>query len=222
MRALIDGIHRFQAGVFGPQRELFQRLSKGQHPDALFITCSDSRVEPNLITQTKPGDLFISRNAGNIVPPWGVASGEACTIEYAIEALGINDIIVCGHTHCGAVAGIVDPKKVEGLPAVAHWLGHAEATRRVLRDSYKDLSAEELLSTAVKEHVLVQIENLRTHPAVMSKLMRGKLTLHAWVYDIEKGEVLAFDPAKGQFVPVGEAGHGTSEPAERLKNRHVF
>lgn len=222
MRALIDGIHRFQSGVFGPQRDLFQRLAKGQDPDALFITCSDSRVEPNLITQTKPGDLFISRNAGNIVPPWGVPSGEACTIEYAVEALGINDIIICGHTHCGAVAAIVDPHKVAALPAVAQWLGHAEATRRVLRDSYQGIAKEELMETAVEENVLVQIENLRTHPAVMSKLMRGELTLHAWVYDIEHGEVHAFDPAKGQFVPVREAGHGASEPAERLKNRRVF
>ena len=222
MRALIDGIHRFQSGVFGPQKELFSRLAKGQDPDALFITCSDSRVEPNLITQTKPGDLFISRNAGNIVPPWGAASGEACTIEYAIEALGINDIIVCGHTHCGAIAGILDPRKIEGLPAVSQWLGHAEATRRVLRDSYKDVPPTELMEAAVEEHVLVQIENLRTHPAVMSKLMRGELTLHAWVYDIEHGEVHAFDPTKGQFVPVREAGQGTSEPAERLKTRRVF
>jgi carbonic anhydrase len=222
MRALIDGIHRFQSGVFGAQKELFSRLAKGQDPDALFITCSDSRIEPSLMTQTKPGDLFILRNAGNLVPPWGVPSGEAGTIEYAIESLGINDIIICGHTHCGAVAAIVDPKSMDGLPAVQQWLSHAEATRRVLRDSYQGVSAEELVKTATQENVLVQIENLRTHPAVMSKLMRGELTLHAWVYDIELGEVYAFDPDKGQFVPVREAGHGAAEPAERLKNRRVF
>jgi carbonic anhydrase len=222
VKQLIDGIHRFQSGVFGPQKELFSRLAKGQEPDALFITCSDSRVEPNLMTQTKPGELFIARNAGNLVPSWGVPSGEACTIEYALEALGIKDIIVCGHTHCGAMAAVCHPEKVAELPAVASWLQHAEATRRVLKQNYKGLSDDDLLETAVEENVLVQIENLRTHPAVMSRLMRGQLTLHAWVYDIEHGDVHAFDPEKGQFVPVREAGHGTSEPAERLKNRNVF
>lgn len=221
MRQLIEGIHRFQSGVFGPQRDLFSRLVAGQNPDALFITCSDSRIQPNLMTQTQPGELFIHRNAGNIVPPWGTPSSEAATIEYAIDVLGIKDIIICGHTHCGAMAAIVEPSQADKLPAVRSWLHHAEATRRVLHDSYGDLSGPELLDTAVKENVLVQIENLRTHPSVMSRLMRGELTLHAWIYDIEHGEVRAFDPDKGQFVPVEQAGHGRSEPAERLK-RNVF
>jgi carbonic anhydrase len=222
MRQLIEGIHRFQSGVFGQQRDLFQRLVKGQSPDALFITCSDSRIEPNLMTQTAPGDLFILRNAGNLVPPWGTMGGEAATIEYAVEALGIKDIIVCGHTHCGAMGAVIEPKKAAGLPAVSAWLTHAEATRRVLRDSYADLTGMELLEAAVEENVLVQIENLRTHPAVMSRLMRGELTLHAWVYDLELGAVHAFDPERGQFVPVAEAGSGRSEPAERLRSRKVF
>ena len=222
MRKLIDGIHGFQAGVFGPQRELFARLAQGQEPDALFITCSDSRVTPNLMTQTQPGELFIARNAGNIVPPWGVASGEACTIEYALEVLAIKDIIVCGHTHCGAMKAVLDPASLDELPGVKAWLAHAEATRRVLKQNYADVPKDELLEIAVEENVLVQIENLRTHPAVMSRLMRGEVTLHAWVYDIEEGGVHAFDPDKGQFVPVREAGHGVSEPAERLKHRRVF
>jgi carbonic anhydrase len=222
MRQLIDGIHRFQSGVFGPQRELFSRLVEGQEPDALFITCSDSRIDANLITQTKPGDLFILRNAGNLVPPWGTPGGEAATIEYALDALGIKDIIVCGHTHCGAMGAVCDPSKTDELPAVREWLKHADATRRVLKDSYRHLEGEELLETAAEENVLVQIENLRTHPAVMSRLMRGELTLHAWVYDLEAGAVHAFDPERGQFVPVAEAGHGTPEPAERLKSKKVF
>ena len=204
MRQLIDGIHRFQSGVFGPQRDLFQRLAQKQEPDALFITCSDSRVEPNLMTQTKPGDLFILRNAGNLVPAWGTYGGEAATIEYAIEALGIEDIIVCGHTHCGAMAALMHPEKVAPLPAVARWLDHAEGTRRVIRENY---GAEAALETIVEENVLAQIENLRTHPAVMSRLSKGKLTLHAWVYDIEDGNVYAFDPSTGQFTSVEQAGH---------------
>ena len=119
MRNLVEGIHRFQAGVFGPQRDLFRRLVDKQAPDSLFITCSDSRIVPNLITQTQPGELFILRNAGNIIPPWGVPSGESAAIEYGVEALGISDIIVCGHTHCGAMKAVIDPSEVKDMPAVA-------------------------------------------------------------------------------------------------------
>ncbi|MCA9588880.1 MAG: carbonic anhydrase, partial [Myxococcales bacterium] len=214
-------IHQFQSGVFGPQRELFARLAEGQSPDALMITCSDSRIDANLITQTKPGELFILRNAGNIVPAWGSNGGEAATVEYALEVLGIKDIIVCGHTHCGAVGAMVAPESVTALPAVRAWLDHAEATRRIMRDSYGALEGQALVDTAVEENVLAQIENLRTHPAVMSRLMRGQLTLHAWVYDIEDGSVHAFSPDVGQFVPVAEAGHGEPEPAERLRRHKV-
>jgi carbonic anhydrase len=198
---------------------LFERLVAGQSPEALFITCSDSRVEPNLITQTKPGELFILRNAGNIVPAWGAHNGaEAATIEYAIEALGIRDIIVCGHTHCGAMKAVLgDPADLAELPAVASWLKNAEATRRVMRAHYQDVSDQDvLLETCVEENVLAQIDNLRTHPAVFAALSRGKLELHAWVYSLESGCVESFDPECGQFVPVGEAGHGTPEPRELI------
>jgi carbonic anhydrase len=216
LKNLIDGIHRFQSGVFGPQRDLFQRLVEGQDPDALFITCSDSRIEPNLITQTKPGELFIIRNAGNIVPPWGVPSGEGATIEYAVDALGIHDIIVCGHTHCGAMKAVVTPGGAEGLPAVQHWLTHCEGTRRLLKASYPNLEGDDLVETAAEENVLVQIEHLRTHPAVLAGLARGAITLHAWIYDIEDGHVHAFDPEKGQYVPVAEAGQGSAKDRGRL------
>ena len=218
MQKLIDGIHRFQAGVFGPQRELFDRLVSGQSPDALFITCSDSRVAPNLITQTKPGDIFVLRNAGNLVPAWGALhGGEAATIEYAVEALGVRDIIVCGHSHCGAMKALIgDPKALEGVPAVAAWLGHAEATRRVMKSHYASLEGDLRLDACVKENVLAQIENLRTHPAVFAALTRGVLKLHAWVYDLATGGVKSFDPQSGQFAPLTEAGHGLPESPDRL------
>ena len=219
MKHLIDGIHRFQSGVFGPQRELFTRLVDGQEPDALFITCSDSRIAPNLITQTQPGDLFIIRNAGNIVPSWGVPSGEAATIEYAVEALGVRDIILCGHTHCGAMKAVVHPETARGLPAVEQWLHHCEGTRRLLKGAYAHVTGDDLIETAVEENVLVQIEHLRTHPSVLAGLAAGKLTLHAWVYDIENGQVHAFDPEKGQYVPVAEAGHGAQQDRGRLGAR---
>ena len=126
MDELIGGIQEYQSEVFREQQELFERLKGGQHPDALFITCSDSRVNPNLITQTVPGQLFIMRNAGNIIPPHGAANGgEGATVEYAVMALGIRDIIVCGHSHCGAVTGLVRPELLENMPTTARWLRSA-------------------------------------------------------------------------------------------------
>src|SRR5688500_10819560 len=167
MQKLIEGFHHFQASIFSSQRELFERLARGQTPEALFITCSDSRINPNLITQTGPGDLFILRNAGNIIPPYGAANGgEGATIEYAVGALGVKDIIVCGHSHCGARAGLLHPESLTELPLVRHWLTHAEATRRIVKENYGHLSGPALLTATVEENVLVQLENLRTQPAV--------------------------------------------------------
>ena len=205
MQKLLTGIHAFQANLFSRQREFFERLADGQSPESLFITCSDSRINPNLITQTEPGDLFILRNAGNIVPPYGAANGgEGATIEFAVSHLGVRDLIICGHSHCGAVKGLLNPSSVEDMPAVASWLKHAEATRRIISENYADREGPQLLTTAIEENVLVQLENLRTHPAVAAKLAAGKLKLHGWVYKIETGEVFAFDPEQGQFLPIAD------------------
>ncbi|MDP3542376.1 MAG: carbonic anhydrase [Elusimicrobiota bacterium] len=211
MQKLIEGIHQFQSHHFATQRELFERLADGQHPEALFITCSDSRINPNLITQTEPGDLFILRNAGNIIPPHGAANGgEGATIEFAVAGLGVQDIVVCGHSHCGALKGLLKPESLQDMPAVASWLSHAEATRRIMREKYADRTGAAQLTTAIEENVLVQLENLRTHPAVASKLSCGKMKLHAWVYKIETGQVFAYDSEHGQFVPLAE---GSAVPA---------
>lgn len=219
MQKLVAGIHRFQAGVFGAQKDLFARLSQGQEPDALFITCSDSRISPTLITQTVPGDLFILRNAGNIVPPYGlIQGGEAATIEYAIEALAVKDIIICGHTHCGAMKALLDPASLNNLPATRGWLTYAEATRRVMQTHYEGMAEDDKLGVCVEENVLVQIENLRTHPSVLAAMTRGVLRIHAWIYQIESGNVVAFDSDAGQYLPVAEAGHGVAERADRLSS----
>jgi carbonic anhydrase len=216
MQKLVQGIHHFQANIFRSQRELFERLTYGQQPDALFITCSDSRINPNLITQTDPGDLFILRNAGNLVPAYGAANGgEGATIEFAITALGIKDIIICGHSHCGAMKALLQPDLVRNMPAMAAWLAHAEATRRIMREKYADLSDGALLTATVEENVLVQLENLRTHPAVAVGLARGDLKLHGWVYKLETGAVFAYDLGRGQFVPVTEAPTAPVPPAAR-------
>jgi carbonic anhydrase len=203
MRKLLKGLHRFQTEVFQGERDLFERLARGQNPETLFITCSDSRINPNLLTQTEPGELFILRNAGNLVPPYGATNGgEGATIEYAVAALGVKDIIVCGHSHCGAMTGLLHPEDLAGMPAVAAWLKQAEATRRIMGENYADTPEDEKLTATVKENVLVQLENLRTHPAVASALQRGDLHLHGWVYEIETGRVYGYDPANGLFQPV--------------------
>lgn len=205
MQKLIQGIHRFREEDFRPLQGLFEQLSKGQTPETLFITCSDSRIDPNLLTHSQPGDLFILRNAGNIVPPHGAGNGgEAATIEFAVAALGIKDIIICGHSHCGAMKGLLEPASVASLPTLSAWLSHAETTRRIVRDNYGHLEGDRLVTATVEENVLVQLENLRTLPAVASRLVRGDLHLHGWVYKIETGEVFGYDGTSGQFVPVAQ------------------
>lgn len=223
MQKLIHGIHQFQNADFVPLQGLFEKLAKGQNPETLFITCSDSRIDPNLLTRSRPGDLFILRNAGNIVPPHGAAhGGEAATIELAVAALGVRDIILCGHSHCGAMQAVLEPERVAALPAVSSWLSHADTTRRIVRDNYGHLDDERLLTATVEENVLVQLEHLRTIPAVASRLVRGDLHLHGWVYKIETGEVFAYDLASGQFVPVAEYRYPDSEAPVRRRTTAVI
>lgn len=201
MQKLVSGVHKFQSEIFGPKKALFKSLSEGQSPEALFIACSDSRIAPNLLTQTNPGDLFILRNAGNLVPPYGDGkSAEAATIEFAVAGLGVKHIILCGHTRCGAMKGLLHPESLEGMPAVRAWLTHAEATRRVMQENYSHLEGEALLTATIEENILAQIENLRTHPSVRARLSKGTLALYAWVYKIETGEVFQFEHERGQFA----------------------
>ncbi len=204
MQRLVDGVQKFQSHVFSAQRHLFEKLAEGQNPLALFITCSDSRINPNLITQTDPGELFILRNAGNIVPPYGASrGGEEGSIEYAVSVLGVEDIIVCGHSHCGAMSALLNPEMAAPYPAIRNWLDHAEGTRRIIEENYKHLDGEFARQTAAVEvNVLVQLDNLRTHPAVAAALAREQLNLHAWVYEFETGKVFAFDSPAGQFMPI--------------------
>jgi carbonic anhydrase len=209
MQKLVEGVHTFQQKIFRSYQEFFTRLANGQSPEALFITCSDSRIDPNLLTQTRPGDLFIVRNAGNIVPAFGaVYCGEAATIEYALTILGVRDIVVCGHSDCGAMKALVDPNSCAELPALMKWLEHAEATRRILSFKYPDLDGLERLETAIQENVLVQLEHVRTHPAVAAALARRTVHLHGWIYRIDTGEVFAYDPGTEQFEPIAGAPQG--------------
>lgn len=201
MQKLVEGLHKFKSEIFNTNEALFKPLLDGQQPEVLFITCSDSRVAPNLITQTDPGDLFIMRNAGNIVPSYGVVmGGEAATIEFAVLGLGVKHIIICGHTMCGAMKGLLNPKMLEDAPAMRTWLSHAESTRRTVEENYAHIEGAARLTVTVEENVLTQIEQLRTHPAVRSRIARRELSLHGWVYKLETGEVFQYNAEEGQFV----------------------
>lgn len=221
MDAILQGLHHFRRGVFEHQKELFTQLVKGQNPLVLFISCSDSRVMPALMTQSGPGELFELRNAGNLVPPHGASNGgEAATIEFAVKGLGVRDIVVCGHTHCGAMKGLLDPSTTASMPLVRSWLGHAETTRRIMEENYPHLTPEHRLNVAVQENVLVQIEHLQTHPCVAVKLQRGELALHAWVYKLETGDVFSYDQNEGHFKPlVGVTPMGSNPSANGAAQR---
>jgi carbonic anhydrase len=201
MRQLLQGIREFQSTYFSENRHLFEQLAHGQTPKVLLITCSDSRIDPNLITQTDPGDLFVIRNAGNIIPPFGAANGgEGAAIEYAVTALDVQQIIICGHSHCGAMKGLFKIRELQSkMPLVCEWLNHAAGTLKLMQDNYSHLEGEELLEATIAENVLTQIENLKTYPVIRSGLHGGTIAIYAWVYQIETGEVLAYNPDTHSF-----------------------
>lgn len=203
MYELAAGVRRFQDAVFPTKRAFFEQLASGQSPQALMITCSDSRIVPSLITQCEPGDLFLVRNVGNIVPPYN-ANGECATaaaIEFALTVLEVPSIIICGHSDCGAMKAVAHDKVPEGLPNLGRWLGYASTPKRIVAEVYRDLTPEQKLNVCIQENVLAQLDNLKTHPVVASRLCQGQVTLYGWVYKIETGDVFAYDSQQGQFLP---------------------
>lgn len=200
MRKLIEGVQRFLTTVHAKDREVFERLASGQDPETMIVACADSRVVPHLITQAKPGDIFVHRNAGNIVPPsHAAACSEAASIEFGVQHLRVRHIIVLGHTDCGAMRAIVSPEAASEMPLVASWLKHAEEARRVVREGYGSADAETQLAAATEANVLAQIENLQTYPLVARARAEGRLVLHGWVWDIATGMVRSFDAETGRF-----------------------
>ncbi len=198
-----EGVQRFAEEVFPLRREAFETLAQGQSPKLLLVTCSDSRIDPALLTQTEPGEVFVVRNAGNLVPPADAGpGGEAATIEYGINALGIRDIAVCGHTRCGAMAALRDPESAAGLECVPPWLEHARAAldRRVEVGDGTDP-----LTNTVGANVLTQLDNLRTFTFIAEALERRELGLHGWVYDFVTGQVHVSDES-GKFLPLAARG----------------
>ncbi|MFG2786507.1 carbonic anhydrase [Streptomyces sp. NPDC048419] len=189
MQPLIDN-----ARLFGQRPEEFAGLAEGQSPQVLFITCSDSRVVPALITGARPGELFELRTAGNIVPPYASEhpTSEACTVEYAVEVLGVRDIVVCGHSHCGAVGALVRGDDLTAVPAVRDWLTHATPRPS---GTVEDPTVTE----GVQSHVLTQLLRLRSYPYIERRLADRRLSLHAWFYEVHTGAVLTHDPQTDTF-----------------------
>jgi carbonic anhydrase len=208
MQRLIDGVHKFRSDVFGRYRTLFKKLSReGQNPHTLFITCADSRVLAELITQSKPGDLFVVKNVGNIVPPanvLGSTNSTAAAIEFAVESLRVNDVVVCGHSQCGAMSallnGVSDPAS---MPHLCDWLKVAESVRVTIESRYAHVEERrERESAAAEENVLFALENLHTYRCVENRLADGSLHLHGWFFKIDTAELFAFDPEAKQFLPL--------------------
>ena len=204
--ALVEGVLQFREQVYPERQEQFRRLASGQRPHTLFIACADSRVVPEMITQTDPGELFVCRNIGNIVPAYGeMMGGVSAIVEYACTALDISHIIVCGHSDCGAIKGLLNPDdpNLRRMPTVMSWLRNAEAARDVVEATRPGLEGTEKVQALVEQNVRTQMQHLRTHPAVAARLAEGKLSLHGWIYDIEDGTVFTLDEAGGAPVPLG-------------------
>jgi len=208
MQQLFEGVHKFRTSEFGNYRKLFRKLSQeGQNPHTLFITCSDSRVLAELITQSKPGDLFVVKNVGNIVPPANVrgdTNSTAAAIEFAVETLRVSDIVICGHSQCGAIAALMSDRPVSpSTPHLRDWLNLATPVVDILKKNYTHLHDSRMRETAAaQENVLFGLDNLHSYSCVQERLMDGSLRLHGWFFKIATAELFAYDPENRLFAPL--------------------
>jgi carbonic anhydrase len=203
LKHIVDGFLHFHNEVFPQQEELFQKLATAQAPRAMFITCADSRIVPELITQSSPGDLFVTRNVGNVVPPYGQMNGGVSTaLEYAILALGVQHVIVCGHSDCGAMRAVLNPHTLDKMPTVKAWLRHAEVAKIVVEDNCNCTTELESMQVLTEENIICQLQHLRTHPSVASRMASGQLFIHGWIYNIETSEIRGYDAEQDRFIPL--------------------
>ena len=204
---LLEGAAHFHAEVFPARRALFASLANSQTPGVLFIACADSRVAPEMITGTEPGEMFVCRNIGNIVPAYGeMLGGVSAVVEFATVALGVSDIVICGHSDCSAMRALSNPgAALDQMPTVRSWLRNAEAARGEVAARQPQLSGEAEVAALVEENVRLQLAHLRTHPAVAARLADGRLAVHGWIYRIAEGEIRVFDERQQRLMTVGEA-----------------
>ncbi|TMM47909.1 carbonic anhydrase [Colwellia ponticola] len=214
MKDIIEGFLKFQSDAYPERAELFKNLAYKQNPSTLFISCSDSRLVPELVTQHEPGELFVIRNAGNIVPSYGPEpGGVSASVEYAVTALQVTDVVICGHSDCGAMTAIAKCKCMDHMPAVGSWLRYADSAR-VVNEARTHSSERARIAAMVRENVIAQLENIKTHPSVRLAIREGRLALHGWVYDIESGSIDALDGATNTFVSLANHTNVRATPTQ--------
>jgi carbonic anhydrase len=209
LEQLKRGIRRFRTEVYPERAEMYQKATREpQKPGALVITCADSRIHPDVLTQSPPGELFVTRNIGNMVPAYGdMMGGVSAVLEFAVSALKVRHVVVCGHSDCGAMKALLDPASVETMPTVKSWLRNAHAALSVAEAMKSDAEDEaEFMKLLAERNVLLQMQHVRTHPSVAGAMARGELTISGWYYDIGKGEVAICDGEQGKFEPVTVGG----------------
>jgi carbonic anhydrase len=198
---LKQGIRRFRTEVYPERKEAYvQAEAEPQKPHTLIVACADSRIDPGMITQSDPGELFVTRNIGNLVPTYGeMMGGVSAVLEYAVSALKVQHVVICGHTDCGAMKALINPEQLKRMPTVRRWLHNAEAAMSVAREVE---SHDDFLMNLTKQNVLMQMTHAKTHPSVAGALARGELVMSGWVYEIGSGNVLIYDETTSTFEPV--------------------
>lgn len=206
LNKLLDGVRKFQTEVYPLNREAYEKAATTkQTPHTLVITCADSRIDPELIMQAGPGELFVTRNVGNLVPSYGdFIGGVSAVIEYAVLALNVSQILVCGHTDCGAMKALLQMDKLDKTPIVRKWLRNAEAALSVTEALHEGLNYEDTLERLIEHNVLLQMSHLRTHPSVAGRMAQGTLALYGWVYEIGSGHMRIYDEARRTFMHLDE------------------
>ena len=213
MQRLLAGYRKFRTHAFPAHKDRFHLLADSQHPDILFVTCADSRVVPDLIFQTEPGDMFLSRVIGNIIPPHGaMPGGISATIEYAVEVLHVRHIVVCGHSDCGAIKAVLPPdpndprvrRDLSRLPLTAKWLGYVEPAWNYLPPGISHADIPTLHTALIRANVVAQLENLKTHSEVARAVAHNELQVHGWYYDILTGAIDAWDQEERRFMLLEE------------------
>ncbi|MCX7070353.1 MAG: carbonic anhydrase [Gammaproteobacteria bacterium] len=216
MEKLIEGFAQFRKVTYPTKQRLFKKLASGQAPHTLIITCADSRVVPEYFTSSDPGEIFVVRNVGNIVPPYAqFVGGVSAAIEYAVVVLGVKDIVVCGHSDCGAMKATLKPGSTEGMPAVTAWLQHAQIARHVLEENFDEGGDRSRLLALTEENVIAQLNHLRTHPSVAARLASNRLRIHGWVFDIESADIHVFDAEQRCFRTI-EVEEGSENADDEL------
>lgn len=205
---LLEGVCKFEDDVYPQNEGLFQSLAYDQSPPILFITCADSRISPSMITQTEPGELFLIRNVGNIVPAYGnMVGGVSSAIEYAVSNLKVKNIIICGHSNCGAMHALLDLShpKLDSMPTVRQWLKNAEAAKA----QFPNLEAQDAgpaeIRSLTEANVMLQLAQLKTHPSVAKALALNEVSIEGWYYDIKNGKIFVTDEETKRFYPAKDA-----------------